>query len=111
MPYVKADTSPRTVPIERISDESVYPLIDAEIQRVPDRFGVYVLHDSGGPIWVEHDNLLNGVLMAKSRHPKATGFQLIQRYRDMQSMVDLVEVLRKEYGLSSKQPMGFSRPA
>jgi len=111
MPYVRADTKPRTTPVERISDESVYPLIDSEIQRIPERLGVFLLYDSNGPICVDYGNMQNGVQTARPQHPEATRFRLIQSCKDPQSMAQLVEVLKKDHGLIRTQPIGFSPSA
>jgi hypothetical protein len=110
MSYRVRDTTPPAKPVERITDEDLHPLIDSEIQRVPSVMGVYILYDGSGPIAVTWGELLGQALMARTAHPKATRFSL--RFCDnVLDAMQIADVLRKELGLISKEPIGFSRPA
>jgi hypothetical protein len=106
--YGNIPVPPIKIP-ERITDEKLHPLIDSEKQRVPQRTGVVILYDNNQiPIGVECDTMLNAVLAAHARYPQAAWFSLIQRYENTPSMMQLVDVLRKNYGLVRKEPIGFA---
>jgi hypothetical protein len=111
MPYVTCDTTPRYTPIERISDEELHFLIDSEVQKVPFIYGVFILYDNTGPIFVGAGTLLNELLAARGRHPEATRFSLKLGFTDYRSTEQLVEMLRRECGLAdvqtNKEPIGF----
>jgi hypothetical protein len=106
-PYVRADTTSRVMAPERIADELLHPLIDSEIQRVPDRYGITLLYNAEGTVIHVADGMMLGeVLMAKQRFPETTDFSLILNCNDYRSTGQLVENLRKKFGLDRKQ-IGF----
>ena len=111
MAYVRGNIPLPTIRIpERITDEGLHPLIEAEKQRTPNRTGVVILYDGNqSPMSVECDTMLTSVLAAKARHPEAEWFRLIQSYEDVPSMMQFVEVLKKTLGLVSAKPIGFAR--
>lgn len=107
MPYKIRDTAPPAAPIARITDEEWYPLIDTEIQRVPAEFGIYILCEGTIVVHADRGQLQTEILMARKRFPNATRFSLRFGYEDDTSARQFVELLRREFGLTSKEPIGF----
>ncbi|HXM05318.1 MAG TPA: hypothetical protein VN939_22080 [Chthoniobacterales bacterium] len=103
---------PETPSEETLLDDTLYHLIDAEIRLAPLRDGLFVLFDRNGTeIEVGCGTLCNELNRAVARFPNATSF-FIQRNKDGEStmqMLERVEMLKKEYDLVPRQPIGFAR--
>ena len=95
---------------EKISDEELHPLVDAEIERVPQQAGVYMLWQGQTLVDADWDsNLRSRILTKRGRFPGATHFSLDMRYSDEASLEGLAANIRREYGLDRKPGIGFSK--
>jgi hypothetical protein len=80
-------------------------LIDADIRRVPESAGVFVLYGvKNEPIYVKSvPNLRTALLQAKQQHPDAIEFALSGLDADEKSRNHLEKVLRTAFSLREKR--------